>query len=293
MNKLDKIILGTVQFGLNYGINNSLGKPSKKEVSDILDSAYHKGIRILDTAEKYGNSHQIIADYHKESKNRFKIISKYKKGVLNLPEKLTERVKKHLLDFNIKELEAYLFHDFNEFFELVKKDKSQIISIKKDKLVKKIGVSVHSNEQIEEVLEYPFITLIQLPFNILDNDRKRKKILEKAKSKGIEIHTRSAFLQGLFFKEINQLPEYFKSLKPFLIDIKDICKEKEIKVSDLALNYPLSKTYIDKVLIGVDSKEQLLSNIRSLEIKTNNCFDIIDNFSVDDNSVLNPSNWLK
>ncbi|MFT7900756.1 MULTISPECIES: aldo/keto reductase [Flavobacteriaceae] len=293
MNKLDKIILGTVQFGLDYGINNSVGKPSRQKIAEILDLAYDKGIKILDTAEAYGNSHQVIADYHKNSKNRFKIISKYKKDVLSLPERLIDRVEKHLSDFKVDKLEGYLFHDFNEFLELVKRDEAEIKLIKEERLVEKIGVSVYSNEQIEEVLTYPFIKLIQLPFNILDNDKKRKAILKKAKNKGVEIHTRSVFLQGLFFKELDLLPEYFMSIKPFLIDMKNICIQESLSVSDLALNYPLSKSYIDNVLIGVDSIDQLLSNITSLQKNPDKCFEVIDDFSVVDNSILNPSNWVK
>ena len=293
MNKLDKIILGTVQFGLNYGINNSKGKPSKQKVTEILDLAYKSGIKTLDTAEAYGNSHQVISDYHGESINRFKIISKYKKDAIGLSERLIDRVKKHLITFKIDQLEAYLFHDYNEFLELVKYNESEIKFIVEQKLVKKIGVSVYSNEQVEKVLRYPFVKLIQLPFNLLDNDNKRKDVLKRAKSKGVEIHTRSAFLQGLFFKEINLLPEYFKPIKHLLIDVKNICKKEGLSISELALNYPLSKVYIDNVLIGVDSKEQLLSNIESLEKNPDKCFKIIDGFSITDNNILNPSNWIK
>ncbi|WBX76170.1 aldo/keto reductase [Tenacibaculum ovolyticum] len=293
MSKLNKIILGTVQFGLAYGINNSLGKPSKEKITEILDLAYNKGIRLLDTAEAYGNSHQVIANYHKNSNNRFRIISKYKKDIPGLPENLKDRVKKHIADFRVNELEAYLFHDFEEFLELANRDDSGIISIKEEKLVKKIGVSIYSNKQIEEVLKYPFIELIQVPFNLLDNHKERSEILLKAKEKGVEVHTRSAFLQGLFFKEVNYLSDYFAPIKPLLLNIKSLCKKDLLCVADLALNYPLSKGYINNVLIGVDSAEQLLSNIESLKKEPIECFKIIDNFSVKDNNILNPSNWIK
>ncbi|CAA0142320.1 probable lipopolysaccharide biosynthesis protein. Putative oxidoreductase [Tenacibaculum maritimum] len=292
MSKLNKIILGTVQFGLAYGINNSLGKPSKEKIIEILDLAYDKGIRLLDTAEAYGDSHQVIANYHKNSNNRFRIISKYKKETSDLPENIKDRIKKHIADFRVNELEAYLFHDFEEFLELANRDESGIVSIKQEKLVKKIGVSVYSNKQIEEVLKYPFIELIQVPFNLLDNHKERNEILLKAKAKGLEIHTRSAFLQGLFFKEVNSLPDFFTPIKPLLLNIKKLCEKELLSVADLALNYPLSKRYIDKVLIGVDSSEQLLSNIESLKKEPTGCFEIIDDFSVKDNNVLNPSNWI-
>ena len=75
----NKLILGTVQFGLNYGINNSKGKPSQEEVKKVLDFASDKGINNLDTAESYGDSYEVIGNYHKSSRSKFKIHTKFEK----------------------------------------------------------------------------------------------------------------------------------------------------------------------------------------------------------------------
>src|SRR5687768_14232655 len=76
MNSLDKIILGTVQLGLDYGINNSTGKPDSKEAFKILELAYKNGICTLDTANAYGNAEEIIGDYHKTNP-KFKVNTKF------------------------------------------------------------------------------------------------------------------------------------------------------------------------------------------------------------------------
>ncbi len=73
---MSKIILGTVQFGLRLWINNNNGKPNHNEVKSILDYAYNNNINFLDTAEAYGNSHEIIGNYHANSNNKFKVITK-------------------------------------------------------------------------------------------------------------------------------------------------------------------------------------------------------------------------
>ena len=74
----NKLILGTVQFGLKYGINNTIGKPKKDEVLSLLKVAYNSGIRVLDTAEAYGNAHQLIGNYHKKQADfKFEIITKF------------------------------------------------------------------------------------------------------------------------------------------------------------------------------------------------------------------------
>ena len=58
-----RIILGTAQFGIPYGISNKKGKIPKKEIFKILDYAFRKNIRYLDTASGYGKSEQIIGDF--------------------------------------------------------------------------------------------------------------------------------------------------------------------------------------------------------------------------------------
>ena len=71
----NKLILGTVQFGLKYGINNTIGKPKKNEVLNLLKFAYNSGIRVLDTAEAYGNAHQLIGNYHKKQDKFLKFVT--------------------------------------------------------------------------------------------------------------------------------------------------------------------------------------------------------------------------
>ena len=129
--------------------------------------------------------------------------------------------------------------------------KNDLIKLQKSKKINKIGVSLHSNEEITEVLSDNNIDLIQLPFNILDNSNKRRDILKHAKHKGVEVHTRSVFLQGLFFKDIKDLLGDFSSLKGGIIEINKLVT-KDRNINALALQYVVNKPYIDNVLIGVD-----------------------------------------
>jgi uncharacterized protein len=59
MNIINKIVLGTVQFGLDYGINNKNGKIKFAEVNSILNFAWENGIRLLDSAYRYGDSEEV------------------------------------------------------------------------------------------------------------------------------------------------------------------------------------------------------------------------------------------
>ncbi len=290
MNK-NKLILGTVQFGLDYGINNSKGKPSINSIKEILDFAYLNRISMLDTAEIYGDSQEKIGSYIKESGNKFEVVTKFSPKRKDLPENIKTRVYNNLNILNIDYLYAYMFHSFDDFKEYYPKFEKDLEELKKEKIIKKIGVSLHSNEEIEEVIKYATIDIIQLPFNLLDNQNQRGYILDKAKKKGIEIHTRSVFLQGLFFKKNNSLNNYFKPLFKDLIKLKDICNENYM-MNDLALNYAYNQPYIDKVLIGVDSAEQLKSNIISISKGVSKkIIDKISEIKIINKSILNPANW--
>jgi aryl-alcohol dehydrogenase-like predicted oxidoreductase len=278
----NKIILGTVQFGLNYGINNSLGKPSKETVFQILSYAYDNGIRYLDTAELYGNAHDLIGEYHKLNPNKkFNIVTKFPhdfEGDIEI------KIKKYLDQLNVNHLHGILFHSFESY--LIHKDKL----IKKLYNVEQIGVSVYTNEQIEIVVNDTNISIIQLPFNLFDNINHRGELILKAKAKNKTVHTRSAFLQGLFF--MNKDNDIRKELSAELEIISQIALKYSISIGSLALNYCLKQVNIDAVLIGVDSLNQLKENITySVDNISEAYINEIDKIRIHNVELLNPSLW--
>lgn len=295
MNKIlncNKLILGTVQFGLDYGINNTKGKPSDAIVKEILDLAYKNGIEYLDTAEVYGDSQKRIGLYHKESLNKFKIITKFSSSVIKLSDDIKTRVLQNLKILQVDNLYCYMFHSFKDFDVYFEKYKEDLISLKKQKILEKIGVSIYTNEELEKVLKFENIDLIQMPFNLFDNSSLRGDIMIRAKEKGIEIHTRSVFLQGLFFKGKENLKENLVGLKLPLEKIEELSEKNNVSISDLALNYACQNNNIDKVLIGVDNANQLSENMHSVnKLIDKNVFTEINNIEIHKKELLNPSNW--
>lgn len=286
MNSADKLILGTAQFGLRYGVNNSLGKPDKNTVFEILSLAYDLGIRILDTAEAYGDAHSLIGEFHNVYPNKkFGVITKLPH---NFSGNLSEKIDEYLSDMNIQSLKALLFHSFESY----KSNRStvDIINSEMSNHVEYIGVSVYTNEQIEYVIEDTAIDIIQLPFNLFDNMAQRGKLIAKAKQRNKILHTRSAFLQGMFFME--QLTKVTEPLWAELKTIRDISKELHISIGTLALCYCLQQHAIDNVLIGVDTVEQLKQNINSIKTKIDHKYITkIDSILVKNQDLINPSKW--
>ena len=110
---IQKLILGTVQLGLDYGINNKSGKPSKQKSFEILHTAYDNGIRFLDTAEAYGESQKIIGEFQKLNPNKkFSIITKLNANRQLKENELTELVKKNCTTLHSSKLYCYMFHNY-------------------------------------------------------------------------------------------------------------------------------------------------------------------------------------
>lgn len=273
----NKLVLGTVQFGLQYGIN-SAGRPSTEQVSDILDNAKAGGIQILDTSSAYGNAEEVLGEV--KAGSNFKIVSKYPKCDKSVADTFNNSLKVLGVDY----LYGYLLHHF-EVYRENKAVWNDFIQLQKKGKVDRIGFSLYEPWELDLILndEIPF-SLIQVPFNIFD--RQFEPYFQKLKEMDVEIHVRSTFLQGLFFKDRNALPEKLEPLKKHLLQLDEYAASKGISVGDLALNYNLQNPYIDGVLIGVDNKDQLMQNFASVkDVEIN-----ID-IQVEDPELLKPINW--
>lgn len=284
---LERIILGTVQFGMNYGINNKDGQISEEEVQNILSYAQSVNIDTLDTAAGYGDSEVRIGQYN-SSHQPFKIITKFDK--INKIDWETS-IKNSIQKLNVRKVDVAMYHSFESYLQN-KSKLPEILTRGKNKYFDKIGVSIYSNEELGLLIEDANVQVIQLPFNLLDNHSLKGELLKQAKEKGKIIHVRSVFLQGLFYKEIESLQPKYEGLKSALNKVKNIVREKEIDINALALQYVLSKEYIDGVLIGVDSRHQLEQNVEALKVEIDsNVFTEIDKIQVENIDLLNPSKW--
>ncbi len=281
-----KIALGTVQFGIAYGINNSIGLPSKIEVGKILSLAHEKGIDLLDTAKVYGNAEETIGSFKDFG---FKIISKFSKAEDSRA--LMAQLNESLVKLKLNSIYGYLAHNANELLE--KPDLwSGLLQAKEKNLVNKIGFSLYTTDQLERLIDMGFIPdLLQLPFSLLD--RKFELYFSRLKEYGTEIHIRSVFLQGFYLMDIEKLPNKLLPLKNELTKLHACCRDFGIPIAALALNFVTQNTYVDKVIIGVDSRDQLQQNLifsNSFNIPPE-VFDIISGINVREQELLNPANW--
>ena len=211
---------------------------------------------------------------------KFQLISKYPKCNKSVYETFESSLNK----LKCSKLYGYLLHHFSVYTE--NKDIwKDFIKLKDEDKVEKIGFSLYEPHELDLILKdgIPF-DLIQIPYNIFD--RQFEQYFERLKEKNIEIHVRSTFLQGLFFKDRNTLPNKLLPLKPYLVKLDDYAMTSGLSLAEVALNYNIQNPYIDGVLIGVDTKEQLQTNFESIS-------DTKIELSIDikETELLKPINW--
>lgn len=282
-----KLILGTVQFGLNYGINNSSGKPALREVFKMLELAAKNGIEILDTADAYGNASELLGEFNKVHPGVYKINTKFKVG----QQSIADQLLRSLLQLRVDSINTYFFHSYGDFLnnpELL----TELGLLKEKGLIQKTGVSVYGNDEFEMALNNPGFNVIQFPFNLLDNRFQRGSLMKLAKKNGKELQIRSVFLQGLFFKPTDTIPEKLFPLKPYLKTVSDLAIEYSVSMENLALMYAFSQPEVDHVIIGVDNQVQLQKNLDALQLHIpEELIEIINKIAVRETGLLYPKNW--
>jgi aryl-alcohol dehydrogenase-like predicted oxidoreductase len=279
-----KLTLGTVQFGLDYGITNKSGQVTINQARDILDYAKQNNIKTLDTAPLYGNSEKILGEI---GVGDYQIITKTT-PLKNDVGEVIDNFYKSLESLNRDQVEGLLIHNINDienkqFDTLFEK----LNTLKERNLIKKIGFSTYTPQQVDFLLSNFDFDLIQVPFNVFDTRLVDSGLLQALNNKGIEIHARSVFLQGLLL-DFDSLGGYFSGWENKFNDYRKMVKDSGLSLLEYALNFALNVKEIDKVLVGVSNNKQLLEIFEASQKRVDN---LLLPFSIDNINLLNPSLW--
>ena len=284
MSLVNKIALGTVQFGLDYGINNTSGKVSQSEVASILKYCRDVGIDTLDTAAAYGNSEEVLSAAGIDTLGIItKLPATEARNVMDSFEASLNRL-------GVQSLYAYMLHNFSIYKE--NPDCwNDLKMLKQRGKVKKIGISLNEVEELETLWEVGITPdIVQFPYNVFD--RRFEKYFARLRKDKTEVHTRSTFLQGLFFAPIDSLSSHFDGVKDKLLAIDKTTLDLNIDKATLCLMFVLQNPNIDKVVVGVDTLSQLTHNVSCIE-NAGDEVGTLDQLKVDDIMIINPSNWKK
>lgn len=289
-----KLGLGTAQFGMDYGVSNKQGQTPPHEVENILALADETGIDVLDTAAVYGNSESVLgktlpANHH------FRIITKspvFKSDKINAShaDTLISVFNRSLENLRQDSLYALLIHDADDLLapggELLIEAMRKLVA---SGLVKRIGVSVYTANQLERLLELFTPDVVQIPINPFDQRLIVSGHLEKLKNLGVEIHARSIFLQGLLLMELGAIPSYFHRFRDHLERYGRFVVAHGLSRIQAPFLFA-RQLALDIVLIGVCSATELKQNVAAFESPANLKLDFSPLGCTDD-GLVNSSKW--
>lgn len=267
-----KLALGTVQFGLNYGVSNAHGCVSQSEVLDILNTAKMGGIRVLDTAALYGNSEEVLG---RSGLSCFDVVTKTprfaaKQILSEHVNTLIETFKQSCVKLQQNTLHGLLVHHVDDILAPGGQQLWRaMLQLREAGLVRRIGASVYESSQIDELLMRFNPDLIQLPINVLDQRLLKGGHLEKLKERGVEVHARSAFLQGLLLMNPPDTHAYFEPIRQLLERFKVAANDQGMTPLQASLAFVRDIAGIDQVVIGVTKSTELKQCIEDFENTSN------------------------
>jgi aryl-alcohol dehydrogenase-like predicted oxidoreductase len=292
---IKKLVLGSAQFGINYGIANSKGKVKTKEIKKIINLSKKKGVLKIDTAISYGSSQK---DLGKNNLDKFKIITKLPNLPLSIREKdisqwVESKIRYSLKELNVKKIYGLLFHEPQNLLD--KKGKqlfNSVNNLKNNGLIDKIGISVNNFKILRKLVGLYSFQIVQVPFNILD--RRVLKFINLLKRKKIKIYARSIFLQGLLLSERIFRKKKFSKWKKIWDqwELYNIKNDNNYLYS--ALSFVVLNKKIDYIIIGVDNSYNLKEIIKNINLikKSDKKFKFLANTLVcPDENLINPSMW--
>ena len=284
-----KLALGTANFGLNYGISNVEGKLAAKDLENILNLAFQSNVNTIDTAQAYGDSESRLGQINTQE---FQFVTKIGVGLGGnyRPKSIQKLVIESLSRLKLDSLNGVLLHrpeillgnDGNEIA-------SELRYLKEIGLIKNIGVSIYGPELLGSLSKVIELDIVQAPFNVFDQRILASGWSDRLKERGTKIHTRSIFLQGLLLLGKSKLDGFFlKNWPDLFANWFAFQNETEVRAEIIALDFGLRQPWIDKIVVGVDTVDQLsqLLMIESLD----RCA-VSPQIAIEDENLLHPSNW--
>tara|TARA_X000000950_G_scaffold284503_1_gene387785 strand:+ start:770 stop:1627 length:858 start_codon:yes stop_codon:yes gene_type:complete len=279
---MNKIILGSANFGSKYGVTNT-NDCKILDVEDIIDFAKKNEIKAIDTAPDYGDSEIILGN---TGVNQFKISTK-----VNIPNH-NNGLEKYLLN-NVKTSLKRLKQ--KKVFSILFRKPGNLLNTRKIKLwnyakelksrgyFEKLGITIYDPEELHFTFNKLKPEIVQIPYNIFDQRFEKSGWLDKLHNENIIIQVRSVFLQGLLLCSYEDIPKNFKVYDKYWKAYKNWLSSENLTPIQACINFNLQNKKISNVIVGVESKKQLeeIIKVKKKIIKPPKIFDNISRQLID------------
>jgi aryl-alcohol dehydrogenase-like predicted oxidoreductase len=270
-----------------YGVTNAAGRIDASECAEILSVARANGIDTLDTAIAYGDSEAVLGSIGVEGLRIVTKLPALPADVANVAGWVDRMVSESLLRLRADRLHAVLLHRPAQLLE----SKGDVLynaltDLKTRGLATGVGISIYGPEELEAIARrYPF-DLVQTPLNVLDRRLEGSGWLRELAEAGVEVHVRSVFLQGLLVAR--QLPSAFTRWRDLWRRWSAWTEAAGVTKVHACLQFALSKQGVERVVVGVDSADQLSQIVAAAAAP---CTLPPDDLSTADMNLIDPSRW--
>ncbi len=287
-----KLAIGTAQFGLPYGVANHTGQVGLEAAKEILCFAKENGIDTIDTAIAYGASEKVLG---KIGIIDFRIITKlpaFPSDTHDATYWVLHQVNQSFRRLNVGAVYGLLLHRPDDLLGASGRAIYSVLErLQHDGFIQKIGISIYDPEILSSILaSYP-IDIVQAPLNLIDRRLIHSGWLKKLHEKGIEIHTRSAFLQGLLLLQRSDIPPKFERWANIWDHWQLFRDEHHIDAVVACIQFPLSIPEVDRVVIGVDHVHHLRQIVDAVSIEVS--YPTFRELVCHDELLIDPFNWDK
>lgn len=291
-----RLVLGTAQLGMAYGIANNTGQPDFETAVSIVKTAWEYGIREFDTAQAYGDSETVLGRALSSLgiSPEAKIITKLDpKLEPHQGQNIKRAIKRSLERLQIPSLYGLMLHREEWLDNLNNGLEKTLRALVLDGTVQHLGVSLYTPARAVQALESDLFDMIQVPANILDRRFADAGVFILANEKGKQTYIRSVFLQGLLLMKPEDLPSNMAFVKPILAKIDNLCAQYKYIRQKIALLYIKGKYPQARIIFGAETPTQLEQNLNIWKDNFTSIFEIneFDSLSIEDERIINPSLW--
>ncbi len=212
-NRISRMVLGTVQLGMLYGIANDQGQPPDRLASEIVVAARQQGVNSYDTAQAYGTSETVLGQALERSGRTSDaiLVSKLSPDLDPCDKDSVERsVYATCERLGVDTLWCMMLHRA-AWLDVWDDGLGQVLTaLQKKGVIRYLGVSAYAPLEARRALHNPHIRVLQVPCNAWDQRMLHEGIFAEARSRDKLCFVRSVFLQGL----LTMMPERVREVLP-------------------------------------------------------------------------------
>ncbi len=296
-----RLCIGTVQFGMDYGVQGGR-KPPVEDAVAMLDFATQNGVDAIDTAAAYGTAEEVVGEFLKRRtipRGTVEIISKFGMGIFDgaaaeeYSDRLRSAAEASLARLKTDYLDAFICHAPTAAGDV--SVALALAALKKSGLARHVGFSIYETSEAFAALASDCTDFLQAPMSVLDQRMAQEGVLARAAASSVDVHTRSAFVQGLMLMPVEAIPPHLAATRPYVRELDELCRARGLTRRELAIAYVKARPEVSHLVFGVDGIGQLKEIVTDFgrDVPADAVEEIAARFASVPPDIFIPSKWGK